>query len=81
MNRQILSYVMKCIEFCGHQGIPLRGPCDNSTNSDSDANLGNFKALIQFWFNSVLMQMQIATHLPQMFTVILSQSVVSYYSE
>ena len=38
------------IIFCGRQGIPLRGHCDDHTSVDSDplANHGNFMALLQF---------------------------------
>ena len=44
-NRQVLKSVIACLEFCGRQGISLRGHRDYST-SDS-LNQGNFKALIQ----------------------------------
>jgi hypothetical protein len=43
-NREILRSLIKCIEFCGRQGIALRGHRDSSTSES--ANLGNFRALL-----------------------------------
>ena len=45
-NRQFLISIIKCLEFCGRQGIGIRGHRDDST-SDS-LNQGNFKALLNF---------------------------------
>ena len=38
------------MEFCGRQGIALRGHRDDA--SSEDPNQGNFKALIQFRINA-----------------------------
>ena len=43
-NREILRSIIKCLEFCGRQGIGLRGHRDDNTCSAS--NKGNFKACI-----------------------------------
>ena len=45
-NRQILSSVLKCLQFCGRQGISLRGHRDDDT--DCSFNKGNFKELLHF---------------------------------
>ena len=45
-NREILKSLIKCLQFCGRQGVGLRGHRDNDT--DNFLNKGNFKALIQF---------------------------------
>ena len=44
-NRQVLKSMIACLEFCGRQGISLRGHRDDSTSGS--LNQGNFKALIQ----------------------------------
>jgi len=43
-NRAFLKSILKCTEFCGHQGIALRGHRDDSTSEAM--NTGNFRALI-----------------------------------
>ena len=45
-NREILTSVLKCLQFCGRQGIALRGHRDDDTNST--LNKGNFKELLNF---------------------------------
>lgn len=45
-NREILKAVLKCVEFCGRQGISLRGHRDDDTSTS--LNKGNFKALVKF---------------------------------
>ena len=45
-NRQFLKSVISCLQFCGRQGVSLRGHRDDA--SSDDHNQGNFKALIQF---------------------------------
>lgn len=50
-NRTILKSIMAAIEFCGRQGIALRGHRDDSHNvsaCDDWSNPGNFLALLQF---------------------------------
>ena len=42
--------VLKCLEFCGRQGIGLRGHRDYNTTSSF--NNGNFKELLEFRANS-----------------------------
>ena len=39
--------LLKCVAFCGKQGLSFRGHRDDSTASDSD-NTGNFVQLVQF---------------------------------
>ena len=43
-NRQVLRSILKCLEFCGRQGIALRGHRDDETSSSF--NKGNFRALL-----------------------------------
>ena len=45
-NRDILTSVVKCLQFCGRQGIALRGHRDDDTSCS--LNKGNFKELLQF---------------------------------
>ena len=45
-NRIILKSLVKCLEFCGRQGIALRGHRDDDTSSSF--NKGNFKYLLDF---------------------------------
>ena len=47
-NRVILTQILKCVEFCGRQGIGLRGHRDDDTEECSSFNKGNFKALLNF---------------------------------
>ena len=46
-NAQVIKSLLKCISFCGKQGLSFRGHRDDSTASDSD-NLGNFLELVRF---------------------------------
>uniref|UniRef100_H3B3J7 HAT C-terminal dimerisation domain-containing protein n=1 Tax=Latimeria chalumnae TaxID=7897 RepID=H3B3J7_LATCH len=48
-NTKILMSIIKCIEFCGHQGISLRGHKDNgATCTDAcNSNNGNFHAMLK----------------------------------
>ena len=48
--REILTSIIKCLEFCGRQGIGLRGHRDDNTTSSF--NNGNFKELLEFRANS-----------------------------
>uniref|UniRef100_H3AEU9 DUF4371 domain-containing protein n=1 Tax=Latimeria chalumnae TaxID=7897 RepID=H3AEU9_LATCH len=45
-NKQALSSLVKCVLFCGKQGISLRGHQDDAT-VDPTSNRGNFKALTE----------------------------------
>ncbi|XP_062592729.1 52 kDa repressor of the inhibitor of the protein kinase-like [Saccostrea cucullata] len=45
-NRKILTSILKCVEFCGRQGIPLRSHRDDDT-CDDNTNLGNLKELLK----------------------------------
>ena len=47
-NRAILKSIITCVEFCGRQGIPLRGHRDDANDLQSDGNHGNFQALLKF---------------------------------
>ena len=49
-TREILTSIIKCLKFCGRQGIGLRGHRDN--NNTSSFNNGNFKELLEFRANS-----------------------------
>ena len=44
LSRVFLTSIIKCLEFCGRQGIARRGHRDDSTSESP--NQGNFKALI-----------------------------------
>ena len=53
-NRQILTSIVKCLEFCGRQGIALRPHRDDASvpvrsqrDESSCLNKGNFQALLQ----------------------------------
>ena len=52
MNRQKLSSIMKTVELCGRQNIPLRGHRDSALDRERDVmgieNHGNFVALLNF---------------------------------
>ena len=45
-NAQVIKS-LKCIAFCGKQGLSFHGHRDDSTASDSE-NLGNFLELVRF---------------------------------
>ena len=49
-NRTVLTSIIKCLEYCGRQGIALRGHRDDSTSDD--INKGKFRALIDFRIES-----------------------------
>ena len=42
---EVLRSLLKCLEFCGRQGIALRGHRDDDTSTSF--NKGNFKALLR----------------------------------
>ena len=44
-NREILTPIVNCLEFCGRQGIGLRGHRDDGSCESS--NMGDYKALIK----------------------------------
>ena len=46
-NAQVIKSLLKCVSFCGKQGLSFRGHRDDSTASDSD-NMGNFIELVKF---------------------------------
>ena len=46
-NTRVVKSLLKCVAFCGKQGISLRGHRDDSTASES-VNTGNFMQLVQF---------------------------------
>lgn len=48
-NREFLESIIRCLEFCGRQGIALRGQRDDGNplpDTEESTNVGNFKALI-----------------------------------
>ena len=48
-NRSKLSSIVKTVIFCWQQNISLRGHRDDSRYvTESESNLGNFQALLQF---------------------------------
>ena len=49
-NRRFLMSVMRCIEYCGRQGISLRGHRDDEGSTNS--NQGNFRALLDLRVSS-----------------------------
>ena len=46
-NTKVIKSLLKCVAFCGKQGLSLRGHRDDSTASES-INTGNFIELVQF---------------------------------
>ena len=46
-NTQVVNSLLKCVCFCGQQGLPFRGHRDDSTALDS-SNMGNFIELVRF---------------------------------
>ena len=46
-NAQVIKSLLKCVSFCGKQGLSLRGHRDDSTASDA-SNKGNFIELVRF---------------------------------
>ncbi len=46
-NTKVVKSLLKCVAFCGKQGLSLRGHRDDSTASES-ANTGNFIQLVKF---------------------------------
>ena len=46
-NVKVMKSLLKCVCFCGKQGLPFRGHRDDYTSSESD-NKGNFIELVQF---------------------------------
>uniref|UniRef100_H3A901 HAT C-terminal dimerisation domain-containing protein n=1 Tax=Latimeria chalumnae TaxID=7897 RepID=H3A901_LATCH len=63
-NKQALSSLVKCVLFCGKQGISLRGHRDDAT-VDPTSNRGNFKALIDFRAASDLNLQEFRKHAPK----------------
>lgn len=47
-NKAILKSIITCVEFCGCQGISLRGHRDDTNNLQSDGSHGNFQAMLKF---------------------------------
>jgi len=51
-HRAKLNQTVKSVNFCGHQGIPLRGHSDTGTlalpDGDPAVKDGNFRALLRF---------------------------------
>ena len=48
-NRQYIASILRAIEYCGRQGIALRGHRDDGPLFDeASSNRGNFKELIMF---------------------------------
>ena len=46
-NRQYIASILRAIEYCGRQGIALRGHRDDESLFDeASSNRGNFKELI-----------------------------------
>ena len=45
-NREVLKSIISGLEFCGRQGIALRGHRDDDTVIDQSSNAGNFKAIL-----------------------------------
>ena len=46
-NAQVIKSLLKCISFCGKQGLSFRGHRDDSTALDVN-NMGNFIELVRF---------------------------------
>ena len=50
-NQEFLTSIIKCVYFCGRQGLPLRGHKDDSTTVYKKHH-GNFRSLIHFSINA-----------------------------
>ena len=46
-NTQVIKSLLKCVSFCGKQGLSFRGHRDDSTALE-DSNMGNFIELVRF---------------------------------
>ena len=46
-NAQVIKSLLKCVSFCGKQGLSFRGHRDDSTALDA-SNMGNFIELVRF---------------------------------
>ena len=46
-NAQVIKSLLKCVSFCGKQGLSFRGHRDDSTALDT-SNMGNFIELVRF---------------------------------
>ena len=46
-NQEFLTSIIECAEFCGRQGLALRGHRDDSTTVDKK-HQGNFRSLLDF---------------------------------
>ena len=46
-NQEFLTSIIKCVEFCGRQGLALKGHRDDSTTVDKK-HQGNFRSLLDF---------------------------------
>ena len=45
-NREVSRSILRCLEFCGRQGIAFPDHRDNDTSTDADRSLGNLKSLL-----------------------------------
>ena len=62
-NMQLIKSVLKCVAFCGRQGLSFWGHRDDSTASKTD-NMGNFVQLVQFRTeNDDVLHTYLETHL------------------
>ena len=48
-NRKFLRSIIRCIEYCGRQGISLRDDRDDGDDHDHRVNHGNFRALLNLF--------------------------------
>ena len=46
-NQEFLTSIIKCVQFCGRQGLVLGGDRDDSTPVDNK-HQGNFRSLLAF---------------------------------
>ena len=45
-NKEALRFILRCLEFCGRQGIALSGHRDDDTSTDADTCLVKLKSLL-----------------------------------
>ena len=68
-NAQVIKSLLKCVSFCGKQGLSLRGHRDDSTASDA-SNKGNFIELVRFKAeNDDVLRMYLELRLGMLFTL------------
>lgn len=68
-NARVYQITVKCVSFCGKQGLSFRGHRDGSTAIDA-SNMGNFIELVRFRAeNDDVLHTYLKLHLGMLFTL------------